>query len=247
MNDRYTTAFSLDEGAEVFNMKAPGSSVVFFILAAISLTLLLFMVNRGPDWKLPAKAEQPLSKPSPETGTTIENQVLPGPSMASREPSIADLDNEEIPGYTRMQPLENILNASRHEGSQDGVFASPTLSEEVKVEAPAKPLPSTLDEALEECRATGQPMLVIFTNAFDSMCRALENEALGDQGFKRIVRGRAGLAIIDMDRRPGDARKLGIMIPPSFLVMGADGQEIGRKEGYFGVDDLLGWFRNQFH
>ncbi|PKK90485.1 MAG: hypothetical protein CVV64_08970 [Candidatus Wallbacteria bacterium HGW-Wallbacteria-1] len=217
------------------------------ILLALSLAVLIilgYLLLRKPDWQIPQPAAVSVSTSEGfRTGLTSEA----GPKTGSD--AISELDNMVIPGYVRIQEDPSIAgNLSEANASQQGRtdLGLPSLSGEAGSMVKGSEFTYNLDDALKRQQANGLPVLVIFMNSFDFMCLAFRNEAFSDNGFIRIVTSRASICVIDMDRRPGDVAKMRVSIPPTFLILGTDAQEMARKEGFSGVDNFLEWFRNRF-
>ncbi|MEL7473214.1 MAG: thioredoxin fold domain-containing protein [Planctomycetota bacterium] len=112
------------------------------------------------------------------------------------------------------------------------VFASQTTS------------PVGLDDAIEQSRASGRPVLAVATADWCPPCQALKRNALADARVESYIGERTIPIYLDVTNAdsPGaaDASRLQVSSIPAMYIL-RDGEVISQHRGNLSADEMLRW------
>ncbi len=113
-----------------------------------------------------------------------------------------------------------------------------------KTEQPWEMWLPSLEEGTEQANRLRKPIFVSAGAAWCGWCRRLDQE-LGKPEV-RVELARWMLVRLDVDKSPGDARKLGIGPVPALRVLTSNGRIIATRDGYLPAGKLLTWLKQQY-
>ncbi|MEZ6243564.1 MAG: thioredoxin family protein [Phycisphaerales bacterium] len=102
---------------------------------------------------------------------------------------------------------------------------------------------STLDDAIEQGKQTGKPVLALVTSDACLACTRLERDTLPDGRVTSLIADRFIPVVINEREAPDDARRLPYMYLPATLVI-RDGVVVARHEGYLPAEAYTAWLEH---
>jgi thioredoxin 1 len=97
----------------------------------------------------------------------------------------------------------------------------------------------TMDAALSQANATGQPVMIDFYTGWCSWCKTLDEKTYSDPGVISALAGKVVTAKIDAEAQAAEARKYQVSGYPTIVFLNSTGAEIHRIEGYVPPDAFL--------
>ncbi len=96
------------------------------------------------------------------------------------------------------------------------------------------------DQALARATETKRQVLIDFKAQWCRYCRLMEETTLADPVLRRHLAERVRLRI-DFERQPAVVAKYSVHTLPTFVLLDADGRELGRLTGYRTTDEFRNW------
>ncbi len=102
----------------------------------------------------------------------------------------------------------------------------------------------TLAEAQERSAQSGRPVLVYATASWCAPCRGFKAETLSREEVAGVITASFEPVYLDIDKAPGEARSLRVMVVPTIMVL-RDGLQVDRHEGVMEPAEFVAFLARQ--